>query len=84
MYFCGALIYEMYDNWQQRVVIVSFADDVTPVWDIPFPAITICPTIKIQQEFKLYKYFQYITNNPEPPFNLTDEEYKFQGGFSKI
>lgn len=31
-------------------VIVSFAETGTPVFDVPFPAITICPEIKSRKE----------------------------------
>lgn len=30
----------------QSPVIVSFAEKSTPVWAIPFPAVTICPETK--------------------------------------
>ena len=31
-------------------MIVTFDDKVTPIWKIPFPAVTICPRIKFQAE----------------------------------
>ena len=36
----------MYDKWQKSPVISSFAEKSTPVWKIPFPAVTICPEVK--------------------------------------
>lgn len=43
---CSFLIMKMYDKWQKSPVISSFAEKSTPVWKIPFPAVTICPEIK--------------------------------------
>ncbi|KAL9703315.1 hypothetical protein quinque_006833 [Culex quinquefasciatus] len=43
---CFWLIHEVYHKWSDTPVIVSFAEKSTPVWQIPFPAITICPEVK--------------------------------------
>ncbi|XP_062558315.1 pickpocket protein 28-like [Armigeres subalbatus] len=40
------LIRKVYDKWDQTPVIVSFDEKFTPVWQIPFPAVTICPEVK--------------------------------------
>ncbi len=42
VYGCGNLIINIYIKWQQTPVIVSFAEKSTPVWSVPFPAVTIC------------------------------------------
>lgn len=44
---CAFLIHQTYDKWDQTPVIVSFAEKFTPVWQIPFPAVTICPQTKV-------------------------------------
>lgn len=46
VYGCGRLIMNVYVKWDQSPVIVSFAEKTTPVWEIPFPAVTICPETK--------------------------------------
>lgn len=43
---CGFLIYNVYEKWVGTPVIVSFAEKSTPIWEIPFPAVTICPETK--------------------------------------
>lgn len=43
VYGCGRLIRNVYVRWDQSPVIVTFAERTTPVWEIPFPAVTICP-----------------------------------------
>ncbi|XP_077285519.1 pickpocket protein 28-like [Arctopsyche grandis] len=45
------LISRLWSKWSQTPVIVSFAESATPVWQIPFPAITICSETRIQQSF---------------------------------
>ncbi|KAL1396786.1 hypothetical protein pipiens_010269 [Culex pipiens pipiens] len=47
---CAFLIRETYVKWVQTPVIVSFAEKSTPVWQIPFPAVTICPQTKVQSK----------------------------------
>lgn len=40
---CLNLIYQTYVNWENNPMLVSFNQRTTPNWQIPFPAITICP-----------------------------------------
>lgn len=47
---CSYLIIKTYNKWQSNPVIVTFAEKSTPVWKIPFPAITICPETKSMKE----------------------------------
>uniref|UniRef100_A0A182J6D0 Uncharacterized protein n=1 Tax=Anopheles atroparvus TaxID=41427 RepID=A0A182J6D0_ANOAO len=54
VYGCGRLIQNIYRKWEQTPVIVSFAEKSTPVWQIPFPAVTICPETKAR-----YKYLNF-------------------------
>lgn len=46
---CIVMILRMYDKWQKAPVIVSFATKETPIFQIPFPAVTICPESKSDQ-----------------------------------
>uniref|UniRef100_A0A182HXE9 Uncharacterized protein n=1 Tax=Anopheles arabiensis TaxID=7173 RepID=A0A182HXE9_ANOAR len=43
---CGVMIYKTYMKWNQTPIIVTFSEKTTPVRDIYFPAITICPETK--------------------------------------
>ncbi|XP_055527902.1 pickpocket protein 28-like [Wyeomyia smithii] len=45
---CTFLINKIYRKWDETPVIVSFAEKTTPVWQIPFPAVTICSQTKVQ------------------------------------
>lgn len=46
--FCGVMIYNIYVKWDREPVIVSFAEKPTAIWDISFPAVTICIPVKIK------------------------------------
>lgn len=46
IYCCSNLIHSIYTKWNETPVIVSFSEKSTPVWSIPFPAITICSETK--------------------------------------
>ncbi|KAH8387433.1 hypothetical protein KR093_007037 [Drosophila rubida] len=46
IYCCARLINSAYTKWDATPVIVSFAERSTPVWNIPFPAVTICSETK--------------------------------------
>ena len=46
MAVCTYQIYSLYSNWQANPVIVNFDTKSTPIWKIPFPAVTICPQSK--------------------------------------
>lgn len=47
-YACSLSVLKFYDKWQQTPVIVSIAEKSTPVCNIPFPAVTICPETKVR------------------------------------
>lgn len=40
------MIHDSYTKWDTNPVIVSLSERATPMWKIPFPAVTICPAVK--------------------------------------
>ncbi|XP_055382467.1 pickpocket protein 28-like [Condylostylus longicornis] len=60
IYLCSRLTMNIWDKWTLNPVIVSFAEKSTPVWQIPFPAVTVCPETKARRSV----------------FNFTDVYYK--------
>lgn len=40
------MIYTIYEKYEKSPVIVTFATKETSIYEIPFPAVTICPQIK--------------------------------------
>lgn len=45
-YLLSCLVSEIYVKWITAPVIVSFSEKSTPVYQIPFPAVTICSETK--------------------------------------
>ncbi|RZC37445.1 ASC and/or SET domain containing protein, partial [Asbolus verrucosus] len=43
---CTFSIYQVYKKWEQSPVIVTLANSGRPIYEIPFPAVTICPESK--------------------------------------
>lgn len=48
--FCSFLIHKVYQKWDENPIIISFATKPSSVWEVPFPAITICPENKVQRK----------------------------------
>lgn len=47
-----------------------------PVWKIPFPAVTICPEVKVKKEhLDFTATYRLLMESKEPPFNISDSEY---------
>lgn len=46
MVLCALLTSNIWLKWNQNPVIVTFDDKPTPIANIPFPAITLCPIQK--------------------------------------
>lgn len=73
---CGTLIRKVWIKWDQSPVIVSFAEKSTPVWEIPFPAVTICPETKsYMNKLNFTDVYHTMAAANETPYNLTDDEY---------
>lgn len=72
---CSIMIHKIYEKWQLSPVIVSFAEKSTPVWQIPFPAVTICPETKILRKHLdfTHAYKLVFANQKE---NMTNGELR--------
>lgn len=57
------MILKMYDTWQRAPVIVSFATKETPIYQIPFPAVTICPESKSVQSLLNYTKMRAVKSS---------------------
>ncbi|KAF2903796.1 hypothetical protein ILUMI_02373 [Ignelater luminosus] len=71
LYFCISQILQTYDKWINSPVIVTFATTQTPIWSIPFPAITICPEVKSKKNLFNYTDIYLKKENDE---ELTERE----------
>ncbi|XP_028141320.1 pickpocket protein 28-like isoform X2 [Diabrotica virgifera virgifera] len=74
LYVCVDLIIKTWLKWDQSPVLVSFARSPTPVWQVPFPAITICSETKARQT--VYNFTQAYNRFIQYPENMTAEEMK--------
>lgn len=77
------LIIKIWEKWQTSPVIVSFAEKSTPVWQIPFPAVTICPETKAMKKHldftKAYRRMYYEVGE-----NLTIDELQSLEAIAQI
>ncbi|ERL89696.1 hypothetical protein D910_07059, partial [Dendroctonus ponderosae] len=72
LYICINLIIQTYIKWDTSPVLVSFARSPTPVWQVPFPAVTVCSETKAKQTQYNFTHFyhQMIGGNN----SMTEEE----------
>lgn len=69
---CTVLITEMYRKWQRNPMIISFDKRATPVSELLFPAVTICPETKAHvKHINVTKAFRKIHRN-EMNFSLEE------------
>lgn len=53
-----------------------------PIWDIPFPAITICTESKAKSsQFKFKEVYQKVAPGKLPFTNITPEEYDLRRSY---
>lgn len=72
------MIHKSYKKWESTPVIVSFSEKATPVWKIPFPAVTICPEVKISAKMlNITQTFHDINHDTKSLGNLSKEKYIF-------
>lgn len=60
VYSCSDLISKAIDKWHHSSVIISFSERTTPVLEIPFPAVTICPETKAMSTVLNSKQFDML------------------------
>lgn len=84
-YGCSQLILNIYTKWEESPVIVSFDEKSTPIWEIPFPAVTICPETKANASMlnftNIYHHMMAFEN---PPYNISDDEFRWMQAVAQI
>ncbi|XP_030760546.1 pickpocket protein 28-like [Sitophilus oryzae] len=53
---CITVVYEVFKKWQKSPIIVNFASHEVNIFDITFPAVTICPETKVFSDHFNYSY----------------------------
>jgi acid-sensing ion channel, other len=51
---CSFMIYEIFYKWQINPTVANINQE-TSIYDIPFPAVTICPEVKVLKRFIDFK-----------------------------
>lgn len=60
-YLSCTMIHNSYMKWERDPVFVSLSEKSTPVWKIPFPAVTICPDVKASRsKINLTEIYQMV------------------------
>lgn len=78
-------ISQAYLKWHNTPVIVSFSEESTPVYKIPFPAVTICTDIKIKQtSFNYTDIWHMLSNKDYLQANLTNEQLELVQSLSPL
>lgn len=71
---CGWFIYQAWKKWHTSPVIISFAEDATPIASITFPTITICSDSLAKPTELNYTHIQnLLSTNQFQNLNLTTD-----------
>lgn len=74
---CSVLIRNVYEKRSSSPVIVSFDEKSTPVWSVPFPAVTICSESKMQNsKVNFEQWFKLISDQKLSENDTKEENYK--------
>ncbi|XP_017063341.1 pickpocket protein 28 [Drosophila eugracilis] len=88
VFTCVKLTLNIWDKWNNNPVIVSFAEKSTPVWEIPFPAVTVCPETKTRRAIfnftDSYHQVRDFQNNVSGILDLTDRQKGLYGAVSQV
>ncbi|CAD7089096.1 unnamed protein product [Hermetia illucens] len=62
---CARLIAKIWLKWETTPVIVSFSEKTTPIWEIPFPSVVLCPESRtVNGTFNFTEAFYQVIDNP--------------------
>lgn len=70
---CVKNVMQIYEKRQTRPVMISFAKSLSPTFEIPFPAVTICPEAKAARQ--QFDFSRFLSSNF---LNLTVDEMKLK------
>lgn len=64
------MVFEIYDKWTNTPVLLTFAEKLTPISEIPFPAVTICPNNKLRKEKINFDEIYEMLNETEDSYSV--------------
>lgn len=50
MIICGYFVHQTYKKWETTPILVTVGTTQLPIQYVPFPAVTICPAIKVRKD----------------------------------
>ncbi|KAG4070463.1 hypothetical protein HA402_005695 [Bradysia odoriphaga] len=82
---CGTLIFKLYIKWEESPVIVSFSEKSTPIYEIPFPSVTICPETKAKKNMiDFTETYHKMLAGSRPSYGISDKELKYMEAVSHV
>lgn len=75
IFMCSHLIIKTWTKWDTSPVIVSFAQSPTSVYQVPFPAVTICSETKAKQT--IYNFTEYYHRKQNISAHSPEEQKQF-------
>lgn len=65
---------KLYGRIENGPIAISHSERAQPIWNIPYPAVTICPETKAKSEFiNFTDIYHIMMEQKEPPYNITPE-----------
>ncbi|XP_037915201.1 pickpocket protein 28-like [Hermetia illucens] len=87
IFLCSRLILQILLTWKSTPVIVTFSDKSTPIWEIPFPSIVVCPESRtVNGTFNFTEAYHNVMDNPSIDnfSNLSSRDYEYLQTLSQI
>lgn len=61
---CSFMIHKIWHKYKANPIVVSFGTEDQSIYEIPFPAVTICPESKcVQSKFNYSSIYEKLFNN---------------------
>lgn len=74
VFLCFVFIFQAWWRWQSSPVIITFADEATPISSIPFPTLTICNDLMVNTTVLNYtQFFDKLNSSDYMNANLSLE-----------
>lgn len=78
----GWMAFDTWNKWRTSPVIISIARKPLSVWEIPFPAITICPESNVN--YQLFNFTSAYNRLDSDAASLTTEESNYFEALSQM
>lgn len=67
-------VVKLCSSFERGPIAISHSEKAQPIWNIPYPAVTICPETKAKSKLINFTDVYHIMNEQkQPPYNVTQE-----------